>query len=137
MKLKRGKYLITDDKAKICLDTVHKLLKQSHWAKDRPYEIIARSIEASLCFSIFYEDAQIGFARVVSDYAVYSLILDVIIDEKYRGNGLGKELVAFINNYPSIKNTSKVLWTKHAEDLYLKCGFKEENCYKFMFNRSC
>lgn len=115
------------------------MLKQSHWAKNRSIEIITKTIETSLCFSIYHNDIQVGFARVISDYAVYSLILDVIIDEKYRGNGLGKKLIEFINkfinNHPSIKNTSKVLWTKNAEKLYLRCGFKEEDCYKFMFNR--
>ncbi|MED0670738.1 GNAT family N-acetyltransferase [Aneurinibacillus aneurinilyticus] len=96
---------------------------------------MTKTIENSLCFLVYHNDMQIGFARVVSDYAVYSLILDVVIDEKYRGKGLGKKLIEFINNHPSIKNTTKVLWTKYAQELYLKCGFKEEDCYKLMFNR--
>ncbi|AZV56038.1 GNAT family N-acetyltransferase [Clostridium sp. AWRP] len=135
MKIIEGEYIFTDDATRIKLDEVCSLLRQSHWAKNRPAEIIAKTIETSLCFAIYHNDIQIGFARVISDYAVYSLILDVIIDEKYRSNGLGKKLIEFINNYPSIKDTSKVLWTKYAERLYLKCGFKEEDFYKFMFNR--
>lgn len=135
MEIIEGEYIFTDNPTRIKLDKVCNLLRQSHWAKNRPVEIIAKTIETSLCFSIYRNDIQIGFARVVSDYAVYSLILDVIIDEKYRGNGLGKKLIEFIDNHPSIKNTSKVLWTKYAEELYFKCGFKEEDCYKFMFNR--
>ncbi|AGY77377.1 GNAT family N-acetyltransferase [Clostridium autoethanogenum] len=136
MEIIEGEYIFTDDATRIKLGEVCSLLRQSHWAKNRPAEIIAKTIETSLCFAIYHNDIQIGFARVISDYAVYSLILDVIIDEKYRGNGLGKKLIEFINNYPSIKDTSKVLWTKYAERLYLKCGFKEEDFYKFMFNRS-
>lgn len=135
MEIIEDDYIFTDNITGIKLDEVCNLLRQSHWAKNRPAEIIDKIIETSLCFSIYHKDKQIGFARVVSDYAVYSLILDVIIDEKYRGKGLGKKLIEFINNHPSIKNTSKVLWTKYAEGLYLKCGFKEEDCYKFMFNR--
>ncbi|WP_097028436.1 GNAT family N-acetyltransferase [Clostridium peptidivorans] len=135
MKFIEDNYIFTDNAAQIKLDEVSNLLRQSHWAKNRPTEIIAKTIETSLCFSIYHNDMQIGFARVVSDYAVYSLILDVIIDEKYRGKGLGKKLIEFINNHPSIIDTSKVLWTKYAQEFYLKCGFKEEDCYKFMFNR--
>lgn len=135
MEIIEGEYIFTDNTTRIKLDEVCSLLRQSHWAKNRPTEIITKTIETSLCFSIYHTDMQIGFARVVSDYAVYSLILDVIIDEKYRGKGLGKKLIDFINNHPSIKDTNKVLWTKYAQELYLKCGFKEENCYKLMFNR--
>lgn len=136
MEIIQDGYIFTNNNTRIKLDEVCNLLKQSHWAKNRPIEIIVKTIETSLCFSIYHNDIQVGFARVISDYAVYSLILDVIIDEKYRGNGLGKKLIEFINNHPSIKNTSKVLWTKNAEKLYLRCGFKEEDCYKFMFNRT-
>ncbi|OBR90353.1 hypothetical protein CLRAG_35310 [Clostridium ragsdalei P11] len=135
MKIVDGEYILTDDVDKIKLEGVCNLLWQSHWAKNRPAEVIAKTIEHSLCFAIYHKGKQIGFARVVSDYAVYSLILDVIIDEKYRRRGLGKKLIEFINNYPAIKDTSKFLWTKYAEKLYLKCGFKEEDCYKYMFNR--
>lgn len=135
MELIEGEYIFTDDTTRIKLDEVCSLLRQSHWAKNRPKKVIAKTIETSLCFAIYHKDIQIGFARVVSDYAVYSLILDVIIDEKYRGRGLGKRLIDFIRTHPTIKDTSKVLWTKYAEKLYLKCGFKEEECYKFMFNR--
>ncbi|MBP2033669.1 N-acetylglutamate synthase-like GNAT family acetyltransferase [Clostridium algifaecis] len=135
MEIIEGEYIITDDITKIKLDAVCNLLRQSHWAKDRPKEIIERTIKNSLCFGIFRKDVQVGFARVVSDYAVYSLISDVIIDERYRDKGLGEKLIEIIVNYPSIKSTSKVLWTTYAQKFYEKCGFKEESQYKFRFNR--
>ncbi|MFZ5969831.1 MAG: GNAT family N-acetyltransferase [Bacillota bacterium] len=130
-----GEYLFTDDKSKIHLEEVCHLLRQSHWAQERPVEIIGKSIEGSLCFSVFHQDVQIGFARVVTDYAVYSLILDVIIDNEYRGKGLGKKLVDFMIDHPDIKDTSFALWTKYAEGLYDKCGFQEESGYIYMFKR--
>lgn len=135
MEIIEGEYIFTDNTDRIKLDEVCDLLWQSHWAKSRPAETIAKTIESSLCFSIYHNNIQVGFARVISDYAVYSLILDVIIDEEYRGKGLGKKLINLINLHPSIRNTSKVLWTKYAEKLYLQSGFKEDNCYKLMFNR--
>lgn len=135
MEVIEDEYIFTDNSTQIKLDEVSNLFKQSYWGKNQPIEITKKIIETSLCFSIYHNNIQVGFARVISDYAVYSLILDVIIHEKYRGNGLGKKLIEFINNNPSIKNTTKVLWTKDAENLYSKCGFKEENGYKFMLNR--
>ena len=135
MEIYRNGYLFTDDNERINPIEICNLLRQSNWAKNRPLGVIEKSIETSLCFSIYHNDVQIGFARVVSDYAVYSLILDVIIEEKYRGQGLATKLIDFINNHPRLKDTNKVLWTKNAKDLYLKCGFNEEDCYTFMFNR--
>jgi len=136
MEIYRDEYLFTDDDKKKNLNEVCNLLGQSHWAKNRPLGVIEKTIETSLCFSIYHNDVQIGFARVVSDYAVYSMILDVIIDEKYRGQGLATKLIDFINNHPRLKGTNKVLWTKNAKDFYLKCGFNEEDCCTFMFNRT-
>jgi GNAT superfamily N-acetyltransferase len=135
MEIYQDEYLFTDDDKKIDLKEVYNLLRQSHCANKRTIAIIEKTIETSLCFSIYHNGVQIGFARVVSDYAVYSLILDVIIDEKYRGQGLATKLIDFINNHPRLKETNKVLWTRNAKDLYLQCGYKEEDCYNFMFNR--
>lgn len=136
MELRDGEYLFTDDRERLRLDEVCRLLHQSHWARNRPAQVIAKTIESSLCFMIYHGDAQVGFARVLTDYAAYSLILDVIIDEKYRGKGLGQKLMAFIDIHPEIKATGKVLWTKYAAGLYRKCGFREEDCYTLMFKRS-
>lgn len=135
MELIEDEYIFTDNSKGIKLNEVYNLLRQSHWAKNQPPEITAIAIETSLCFAIYHNNIQIGFARVLSDYSVFSLILDIIIDEQYRGRGLGRKLLELINNHPSIKDTTKVLWTKDTQKLYLKCGFKEEDCYKFMFNR--
>lgn len=128
-------YVFTDDSEKIKLENVCRLLKQSHWAKNRPQEIIERTIQSSICFAVYYKEIQIGFARFISDYSVYTLIMDVIVDEKYRGKGIGKKLIEIISNYPSVKNTSKFLWTTYAAGFYSKCGFKEESQYSYLFNR--
>ena len=136
MELTKENYIFTDNKELIKLDEVQRLLKQSHWAVNRSVGIIESTIESSICFMIFHDTKLIGFARVISDLAVYSLILDVIIDEQYRGKGLGTKLIEFINNYPKLINTSKVLWTKYAKNLYEKSGYIEEDCYTLMFNRT-
>ncbi|WP_446897342.1 GNAT family N-acetyltransferase [Clostridium sp. LBM24168] len=135
MEINNGEYVFTDDISRINLKDVCRLLRQSHWANDRSEELIERTIEGSICFAVYHNGVQIGFARFISDYAVYTLIMDVIVDEKYRGRGIGKGLIDFIINYPAIKNTSKFLWTTYAGGFYSKCGFKEEKQYSYLFNR--
>lgn len=135
MEIDNGEYIFTDDIGGSNLKDICRLLKQSHWAKNRPEKVIENTINNSTCFGVYHEGVQIGFARFISDYAVYTLIMDVIVDEKYRGRGIGKGLIDFIVNYPPIENTSKFLWTTYADGFYSKCGFKEEKQYSYLFNR--
>jgi GNAT superfamily N-acetyltransferase len=114
---------IVDDKTVVDVDVVHALLQQSYWANERPKEMIARSLEHSLCFSVLKDGGQIGFARVVTDYAVFSWIADVIIDPRFRGQGIGKFLMQCVTEHPAIKHTMQTLCTKDAHGLYERYGF--------------
>ncbi|HEX2937734.1 MAG TPA: GNAT family N-acetyltransferase [Ruminiclostridium sp.] len=77
---------------------------------------------------IYYNEKQIGFARIVTDYAVFAWIADVIIDEKHRGKGLGKKIIEFIQGIPDIPKTTQMIRTKDAHLLYEKYGFKKCEC---------
>lgn len=114
-------------------EEVRKLLSQSYWAKDRTIEVIEKSIEQSLCFAIFdvETDTMAAFARVITDYATMYYLCDVIVDEKYRGNGLGKMLVDWITyKEDKLKGQYGVLLTSDAQGLYSQFGFREyeESC---------
>ena len=99
-----GEFFITTDSVKINLNTVHQFLSQeSYWAKDVPIEIVKRSIENSLCFSVFYKDQQIGFARVITDKATFAYLADVFIIKEYRGRGLSKWLLQTIHAHPELQ----------------------------------
>lgn len=136
MEIRHKDYVFSDDKSKIKIDDLCNLLKQAPWApKDRPIEVTEKAVETSLCIGIYHEDKIVGFARIISDFAVYSIMTDLIIDEKHRGEGLARKLVDVIDNHPSIKHTGKVLWTQRAKGLYEKCGFKEEDHFTLMFKR--
>ena len=80
-------------------------------------------IEKSLCFGLFLRGAQIGFGRAVTDYAVFSWIADLVIDSKYRGQGLGKWMMHCMVAHPAISGTQMVLQTRDAHALYEKFGF--------------
>jgi GNAT superfamily N-acetyltransferase len=125
MEHRRGEFLISTNRARVNLDVVHGFLTNSYWAKGIPREVVARSIEHSLCFGI-YEDAaaQVGFARVVSDFATVAYLGDVFVLESHRGRGLSKWLMQCIIEHPALQNLRRwILLTRDAHELYAKFGF--------------
>ena len=120
-------FYISTDKSRLDLNLItHFLSNDSYWAKGRPVETIKKSIENSLCFGVYdFEARQVGFARVISDYAVFAWLLDLFIIENERGKGLGKLLMTEIMNHKSLQRLKRWgLGTKDAHGLYEKFGFK-------------
>jgi len=121
----KDKYTITTDKTKIDVLYVHNFLKGSYWAENIPLDVVKRSIEGSLCFGVFTEDQQIGFARVITDAATFAYLSDVFIDPGFRGKGLSKWLMEIIMAHPSLQGLRRfMLATKDAHGLYEQYGFK-------------
>ncbi|WP_066496658.1 GNAT family N-acetyltransferase [Abyssisolibacter fermentans] len=121
---KKGNFIITTDKEKLDILAVFNLLKSSYWASEREKSVIIQSIKNSLCYSLFYGDEQIGFARVITDFATYAYLCDLIIDSNFRGQGLGKWLVKSILNHPQLCTLKKwSLHTRDAQELYKQFGF--------------
>ncbi len=116
-------YLISDDKKLLQIERIYEMLHNTYWAKERTRETIARAIENSLCFGVYHAGTQIGFARCLTDYATTFLLADVIIDERHRGRGLGKELVPFILSHELLQGLIGTLATRDAHGLYAKFGF--------------
>lgn len=92
MEHQRAQFVVSTDRARLDLDVIHVFLSHGYWAEGIPRDVVARSIENSLCFGVFDGRKQIGFARVITDYATYAYLGDVFILEPYRGMGLGKFL---------------------------------------------
>lgn len=121
---KRDNYIISTDPAKIQLKVVHEFLADSYWAKNIPIELVKKSLDNSLCFSLFNDDLQIGFARLVTDYATFAYLADVFVLDKYRGNGLSKWMMEIIINFPDVQGLRTwILKTWDAHGLYEKYGF--------------
>ena len=122
---KQGEYTISTDRARIDLKTVHSFLTESYWAAGVPLEIVKRSIENSLPFGLYDNDRQIGFARVITDYATFAYLADVFVLEDARGAGLGKWLVAVIDSHPELQGLRRwMLATRDAHGLYRAVGFE-------------
>ena len=117
---------ISTDKKRLNIDLIHEYLsKESYWAKDRDIEVVKRSVDNSLCFGVYKDDKQIGFARVVTDYAVFAWIMDVFILKDYRGIGYGKQLMRAIMTHDKLQNLQRWgLGTNDAHGLYEQFGFK-------------
>ncbi|NIR52251.1 GNAT family N-acetyltransferase [candidate division KSB1 bacterium] len=121
---KKETYLISTDKNRLDLKLIHGFIA-SHWAKDILFARVKKSVENSLCFGVYEDDKQIGFARVLTDYARIAYLADVFILESYRGRGLSKWLMECIMAHPDLQDLRKwILATKDAHGLYRKYGFE-------------
>jgi GNAT superfamily N-acetyltransferase len=121
---RKDDFVISTDPKRLDLDVVHGFLTECYWAKGVPREVVARSIENSLCFGIYAHGNQAGFARVISDYATYAYIGDVFVLESYRGRGLAKWLMECIMQHPRLQGMRRwSLITGDAHSLYSQFGF--------------
>ncbi len=125
IELHKGNFCISTDKTRLERETIHDFLRQSYWAQNIPREIVEKSIANSLCFGLYYGDKQIGFARVISDYATFAYLSDVFILESYRNQGLSKWLIEAIINHPDLQQLRRwLLATWDAQELYKQFGFR-------------
>jgi GNAT superfamily N-acetyltransferase len=129
----RGEYTISNDRQRLDLHVTHDFLTNSYWAKGRTLDRVTQSIECSLPFGLYYQDAQIGFARVITDYVVLAFLADVFVLEPHRGKGLGTWLVKVVTGLPELSSVRRwLLGTRDAHGLYGKFGFVEPNSGVFM-----
>lgn len=117
---------ITNDRARLDVDLIHRYLAdESYWAAQIPRELVERSIEHSLCFGAFDGDAQVGFARVVTDHATFAYVADVFVIPSHRGRGVSKAIMAAIREHPRLAGLRRWhLVTRDAHGLYEQFGFK-------------
>ena len=115
---------ISTDRNRLDLAYVHRYLSEEcYWALGRSRAIVEKSIANSLCFGVYAGDRQIGFARVVTDYATFAWLCDVFIDVAYRGQGLGKQLVETVVAHPELQGLRNfILATRDAHELYRGYG---------------
>jgi len=118
---------IDTDKSRLDLAMVHDFLtNHSHWARGIPLALVERAIAHSLCFGLYRDGAQIGFARVVSDEATFAYLADVFVIAEERNAGLGQWLVDTILADLRLAGLRRwLLGTRDAQSLYRRCGFAD------------
>jgi GNAT superfamily N-acetyltransferase len=121
-------YYISTEKTTIQFEVVYDFLSTSYWSLNIPRATVQKAIENSVCFSVFYKEEQIGFARVITDKASFGYIADVFILTAHRGKGLSKWLMQTILDHEELQGfRSWMLATKDAHGLYEQFGFKLTN----------
>ncbi|HVW63272.1 MAG TPA: GNAT family N-acetyltransferase [Puia sp.] len=124
--IEKDDYTITTDKTKMDIPYIHYYLStESYWGKGIPLDIVRRSVENSLTFGVFYQDRQVGFARIVSDFATVAYLGDVFIAQDHRGKGLSKWLMEQVMAHPGLQGLRRwILLTRDAHELYKQYGWK-------------
>lgn len=125
MEWKKNGYTISTDKRRLDLKVIqHFLNEESYWAQGRSAKTIGRSVKHSVAFGIYFRRKQVGFARVVTDFATFAWIGDVFVIKEHRGKGLSKWLMEVMLAHPRLQRFRRwLLATKDAQGLYQQFGF--------------
>lgn len=133
----KDEYRISTDPSLLQVDMIHRYLsEESYWAQKIPRDVVEKSLENSLCFGLYHNDKQIGFARLITDKATFAYLADVFIAEAYRGKGLSKWMMTAIHAHPDVQGLRRwILGTRDAHGLYEQFGwtvFDEDTRKRFM-----
>lgn len=122
---KKESYLISTDQAKLEVAAIHTFLSQAYWSEQIPRATVERALQHSLCFGLFDGHAQIGLARVVSDYTTFAYLCDVYVLPSHQERGLGTWLIECVMAHPDLQGLRRFnLVTRDAHTLYAKFGFQ-------------
>jgi GNAT superfamily N-acetyltransferase len=121
----RGEYVVSTDKRRIDVKSVHEFLASTYWSPEIPESVLRRAIAGSICFGIYRGREQVGFARVITDAATFAYLSDVFVLEAHRGRGLAAWMMEFIMAHPSLQGLRRFsLSTRDAHALYRQFGFE-------------
>jgi GNAT superfamily N-acetyltransferase len=120
-----GHYEISTDRNRLDVALIHEFLRSSYWAQGIPRAVVERSIQHSLCFGAFLDGRQVGFARVITDFAAIAYVADVFVVPEHRGRGMSKLLMRAILEHPELQGLRRfLLATQDAHGLYAQFGFQ-------------
>lgn len=118
-------YQISTDPARLDISMIHRYLsEESYWAQNIPFDVVERSIANSFCFGVYYQDKQVGLARLVTDKATFVYLCDVFILAEHRGKGLSKWLMVTMQAHQDLQGMRRwMLGTRDAHGLYAQFGW--------------
>ena len=115
---------ISTDPARLDIDLVQRHLSASYWAIGRSRAVVEHSIKNSLSFGAYQDGRQLGFGRVITDYATFAYLADIIVFPECQGRGVGTAIVQAMVDHPRLAGIRLMLLrTRDAHGLYEKCGF--------------
>ena len=117
-------YRLSSDPAEMQVDAIHDFLSTSYWAAGIRRETVARAVANSLCVGAFHADAQIGFARVISDRATFAYLADVYVLAEHSGQGVARAMVQRLQDHPDLQGLRRwLLFTRDAHSVYAPLGW--------------
>ena len=119
-----GAYEVSSSIERLDITAIHAYLTRSYWSPGIPRSVVERAIANSLCFGVYREGEQVGFARVVTDKATFAYLADVFVLEAHRGKGLAKRMMHVIAEHADLQGLRRfLLATADAHGLYSQFGF--------------
>lgn len=116
---------LSTDKSRLDFGVIHDFLAHCYWSPGIPMDLVRKAADNSLVFGLYTNDHQIGYARVVTDFARHAYLADVFVVPEHRGQGLGKWMIECVLSCPSLKDVPAImLATRDAHGLYEPFGFK-------------
>ncbi len=124
-----GEFEISCDPEILDIDYLFGFLSTAYWHKALTRQSLLRAIAHSIVFGVYDSTdhrAQVGFARVTGDRTTFAYLADVFIDERHRGAGLGRWLMAEVHGHPELQGLKRwLLKTRDAQDFYRTLGYAE------------
>lgn len=127
MRFQHRSYEIDDTRERIDFARVHAWLTTAYWSEGVSRERVEKAARGSSLLVGVYngEGDQVGYLRVVSDQTTFAWVCDVFVDEKHRGQGIGKTMVRFALEHPDHQGLRRwILATRDAHPIYASCGFE-------------
>ena len=120
-----AQYEISTDRSRLDITMIHDFLRSSYWAQGVPRAVVEKAVQNSLCFGAYLGAQQVGFARVITDFASIAYVADVFVLLQHRRHGISKMLVRAIVEHPELQGLRRLLLaTKDAHGLYAQFGFQ-------------
>jgi N-acetylglutamate synthase-like GNAT family acetyltransferase len=124
MQWQKDGFMISTDRSLLDFDSLYQFLSNAYWSKGMPEETLRKAIEGSLCFGLYQNAVQVGFARMITDGATFGYLADVYVLPEYSGAGLGNWLMECTMSHPDLQGLRRImLATADAHSLYEKFGF--------------
>ena len=119
--------IVSTDKDRLDIEFIFNFLhNEARWCKGIPRDLVEKSIENSLCFGAYIGSKQVGFARMVTDYATFGNLVDVFVAEELRGKGISRVILETVNDHPELQGLRRItLATSDKQKLYEKFGYTE------------
>ncbi|KQM91453.1 GCN5 family acetyltransferase [Sphingomonas sp. Leaf22] len=117
-------FALSDDRDRLDIARIHGWLASSYWSPGIERERVERAIAGSHPIGAYRDGVQIGFARAITDRATFAWIADVFVDDRARGQGIGRAMVGWFVDHPDLAGIRRIgLVTADAHGVYAKLGF--------------